>query len=331
MVPDWLIPLLIFLLALVLIALWFRLRARRKADLAEVEPVEDVPDAAPEEPAAAAVQAEEFPPEIQAVREELSRIRSEEEAATAKEAELDSQAAARAAIAKALAEGVSEEDAKTPEATAAEGDEADPVELAEPPIATEPEQADEEEAHEEVEALAAEAEGDEPTREVMVADPLESDDRSGDVPEAEAEADELAETETENAIETPGDTDEEAAPGPEPDASDETADGDEYDSEGRIILPMAMGDIIVTTETPRRLKLSVDRQWPIPVVQGFEPETERLVVFYDGPEATDVVMLPTVQDTWQISLGGRPVVQVECAGGPEAIGTALRVRTRPAD
>ncbi|MFY0633860.1 MAG: hypothetical protein JXQ91_08605 [Vannielia sp.] len=327
MVPDWLIPLLIFLLALVLIALWFRLRARRKADLAEGEPVEDVPDAAPEEPAAAAVQAEEFPPEIQAVREELSRIRSEEEAATAKEAELDSQAAARAAIAKALAEGVSEEE--TPEATPAEGDEADPVELAEPPIATEPEPLADEAAPEEEEALAAEAEGDEPTRETMVADPLEHDDRSGDVPEAEAEADELAETE--NAIETPGDTDEEADPAPEAIASDETADGDEYDSEGRIILPMAMGDIIVTTETPRRLKLSVDRQWPIPVVQGFEPETERLVVFYDGPEATDVVMLPTVQDTWQISLGGRPVVQVECAGGPEAIGTALRVRTRPAD
>ena len=108
-------------------------------------------------------------------------------------------------------------------------------------------------------------------------------------------------------------------PEPEPEPADA------YDEDGRLILPMATGDVIVATEAPRRLRLTVTRQWPLPVVLGFSPETERLDVLYDRPDADDVVMLPTIDGTWQINLGGRPVVQVECPDGPEALAAALRV------
>ena len=111
---------------------------------------------------------------------------------------------------------------------------------------------------------------------------------------------------------------------PTPD-DDREAGGDRYDDEGRLILPIVTGDVIVVTDVPRHIQLTVTRQWPIPRVQGFRPGAERLSVAYDGREPTDVVMLPTVDGYLQVNLGGRPVVQVECADGPDALASALTI------
>ncbi len=314
--PDWLVPLLIFLLAMVLIALWFRLRSRRHAELAGSGAVAEG-TAKPEvpEPSANAVprltaseEFREFPPEIQAVREELNRIRLEEAESEKAMLRMDeAQAAARAAIAEAQAdadevEADAEEEAPLAEVIEAEQDA--PVDAIEPET--------EEDENPEVEEALAPVEGAGETAEAE--SPSEVEEAAADEPlEAEALAEVIAPAET-DAVE---------------EVSPSNGAEDIYDSEGRLILPMGMGDIIVPTEAPRRLKLAVDRQWPIAVVQGFDPETERLVIFYDGPDATDIVMLPTIDDTWQINLGGRPVVQVECDAGAEALGSAVRIRLRP--
>lgn len=320
--PDWLVPLLIFLLAMVLIALWFRLRSRRHAELAgggavvegtaEPEAPEPSADAVPR--LTASEEFREFPPEIQAVREELNRIRLEE--AESEKAMLrmeEAQAAARAAIAEArvdadeveaAVEADGEEEAPLAEVVEAEED---------APVGAIEAETEEDENPEVAEALAP-VEGAGETAEAESLSEAEVEEAAADEPlEAEAVAEVIA----------PADADgvEEVSPSNEAE--------DLYDSEGRLILPMGMGDIIVPTEAPRRLKLAVDRQWPIAVVQGFDPETERLVIFYDGPDATDIVMLPTIDDTWQINLGGRPVVQVECEAGAEALGRAVRIRLRP--
>ncbi|SIO16758.1 hypothetical protein [Vannielia litorea] len=300
MVPDWLVPLLIFLLSLVLVALWFRLRARRRAELAAGADAANTEDGAVaanpaggSEPEASGEPhaSESFPPEIMAVREELARIRAEEEAeAEQARAAEEAQAAAMTAVASAREEGAPEEEdpvVSEPEvAEVSDGPKEGPEELADEP--GEP--------------------GDGTQAEDATGKPI---DESSEVQLVEEAPDEPEAQE--NAAEQ---------------SPDEGA-GDEYDADGRLVLPMAMGDVIVSTEMPRRLKLTVNRQWPIPVVQGFRPEAERLVVFYDGPEPTDIVMLPTVENTWQISLGGRPVVQVDCPDGPEALGTALRIRPKP--
>ncbi|MBY6154851.1 hypothetical protein KUV47_16630 [Vannielia litorea] len=322
--PDWLVPLLIFLLAMVLIALWFRLRSRRHAELAgsgavaesTAEPEVPKPSADAVPRLTASEEFREFPPEIQAVREELNRIRLEDAESEKAMLRMDeAQAAARAAIAEAQADADEVEAAVEADAE----EEAPLAEVVEP----------EEDAP--VDAIESETEEHENTK---VAEALAPVEGAGETAEAEspseveveveeAAADEPLEAEALAEVIAPAETDavEEVSPS--------NGAEDLYDSEGRLILPMGMGDIIVPTEAPRRLKLAVDRQWPIAVVQGFVPETERLVIFYDGPDATDIVMLPTIDDTWQINLGGRPVVQVECEEGAESLGKAVRIRMRP--
>ncbi|MBY6049199.1 hypothetical protein [Vannielia litorea] len=318
--PDWLVPLLIFLLAMVLIALWFRLRSRRHAELAgsgavaegtaEPEVPEPGADAVPR--LTASEEFREFPPEIQAVREELNRIRLEEAESEKAMLRMDeAQAAARAAIAEAQAdadeaEAAVEADAEeeAPLAEVVEGEEDAPVDAIEPET--------EEDEIPEVEEALAQVEGPGETAEAESRWEVQVAAAADEPLEAEAVAEEISSADADGVEEV----------------SSSNGAEDLHDSEGRLILPMGMGDIIVPTEAPRRLKLAVDRQWPIAVVQGFDPETERLVIFYDGPDATDIVMLPTIDDTWQINLGGRPVVQVECDAGAEALGSAVRIRMR---
>ncbi|MGR3792809.1 hypothetical protein [Vannielia sp. SX4] len=318
--PDWLVPLLIFLLAMVLIALWFRLRSRRHAELAGSGAVaEGTAEPEVQEPSADAVprltaseEFREFPPEIQAVREELNRIRLEEAESEKAMLRMDeAQAAARAAIAEAQVdadEAEADADEEAPLAEVVEAEEDAPVDAIESET-EEDENPEVEEALVQVEGPGETAEAESPAK-AEVEEPAAEDEAI----EVEAVAEETS---------PPADGEGEAQDTPSNGAEDL------YDSEGRLILPMGMGDIIVPTEAPRRLKLAVDRQWPIAVVQGFDPETERLVIFYDGPDATDIVMLPTINETWQINLGGRPVVQVECEEGAEALGSAVRIRLRP--
>lgn len=165
------------------------------------------------------------------------------------------------------------------------------------------------------EARAEQAEQAEQVRRQQPANPPEAA-----APEPEPLAEQGADPEAERAA-----APEEEAKEPEQAPLQDPGTSDRFDDHGRLVLVVAMGDAIAPAELPRRLELTVRKQWPLPVVHGFDAERERLVLYYDGAEPNDVVFLPTVEGTWQISLGGRPVIRVSCAQGPEGLAAALRI------
>jgi len=257
MIPGWLVPLLLILLSLCLIGIGLRLRRRRRH--AQPEAQSDTPEApAPDTPE----DADELPPEIQAVR---------------------------AALAEPDAENRKE--AAAPVAEEPSGEERHEVETSEAQVEVPPEP-------------------DQPP-EVTGTDTPETPPPAED-PEP---APEPAEAE-ESAPDTPADPDQ-PAPAEE--------DPAERDEDGRLVLAIAMGDEVQPVGQPRRIVLEVGKRVRLPVVRGFRPKRERLVLRYDGPDAEDVVILPTVEDTWQVNLGGRPVIQVACRAGPRALARALSV------
>ena len=256
MIPGWLVPLLLILLSLCLIAIGLRLRRRRRHAQPEAQP--DTPEApAPDTPE----DANELPPEIQAVR---------------------------AALAEPDAENRKE--AAAPVAEEPSGEERHEVETSEAQVEVSPE----------------------PDQPPEVVEPA-----GEDTPETPPPAEDLEPAATkESAPDTPTEPDQ-----PTPAEEDPV----ERDEDGRLVLAIAMGDEVQPVGQPRRIVLEVGKSVRLPVVRGFRPKRERLVLRYDGPDAEDVVILPTVEDTWQVNLGGRPVIQVACRAGPRALARALSV------